>query len=62
MEGGRSVQDLLQVGLGDGEDVLVGGGFQGGDPVRLTGDDALKEVSHVPGVAEVLVPLLVELV
>ena len=36
--------------------------FQHGYPVSLAGHRPLEQVAHIPGVAEVLVPVLVQLV
>ncbi len=51
---------LPQVSHRQLHELLLGGGLQRRHPVGLPGHRPLKYVAHVPGVAEVLVPLLVE--
>ena len=43
------------------EQLRVRRGFQPGHPVSLPGDDLLEEVAHVPGIAKIFIPPLVEL-
>ena len=45
----------------EGTQVLAAGMLQGGDPVGMAGDGVFQTVAHVPAVAEVIVPLVVNL-
>ena len=54
------IHQPLQVRRGNGENILVSRGGECRYPVGLVGHDPLEQVADIPGVAEVLVPILVK--